>query len=157
MGSQQRSNAHTPAATGRSSVLGDFPSTAEKSPGLSILVVDDEPLIRWSLAETLADCGHHVVEAGDAQAAVQAVNASAQPFDVVLLDFRLPDSNDLSLLARLRLLAPASRIIMMTAFGAPEVLQGALDLGATQVVSKPFEITDLTDLVQARPATPHLC
>ena len=157
MGSQQRSNAHTPAAADRRSVMGDFPSTAEKSPGLSILVVDDEPLIRWSLAETLAGYGHHVVEAGDAQAAVQAVNASAQPFDVVLLDFRLPDSNDLSLLARLRLLAPASRIIMMTAFGAPEVLQGALDLGAAQVVSKPFEIADLTDLVQARPATPHLC
>ena len=138
-----------PVDTGHTAVLGDFPNTAEKSPGLSILVVDDEPLIRWSLAEALAGHGDHVVEAGDAQAAVQAVRASAEPFDVVLLDFRLPDSNDLSLLARLRLLAPASRIIMMTAFGAPEVLQGALDLGAAQVVSKPFEIDDLTDLVHA--------
>ena len=146
-----------PAATGHTSVLGDFPNAAEKSPGLSILVVDDEPLIRWSLAEALTGRGHHVVEAGDAQAAVQAMHASAEPFDVVLLDFRLPDSNDLSLLARLRLLAPASRIIMMTAFGAPEVLQGALDLGATQVVSKPFEIDDLTDLVHTRAAPRLTC
>jgi CheY-like chemotaxis protein len=157
MGSQQRSNAHMPAATDRTSVLGDFPNAAEKSPGLSILVVDDEPLIRWSLTEALAGHGHHVVEAGDAQAAVQAMRASPEPFDVVLLDFRLPDSNDLSLLARLRLLAPASRIIMMTAFGAPEVLQGALALGAVQVVSKPFELDDLTDLVHPRATTPLSC
>ena len=114
----------------------------------TILVVDDEPLIRWSLSETLSGSGHHIVEAGDGQAAVQAVTNSARPFDVVLLDFRLPDSNDLSLLSRLRRLAPGSRIIMMTAFGTPETTQGALDLGADRVVQKPFEFADLTSLVQ---------
>jgi len=129
--------------------MGDFPLTAKKSPGLSILVVDDEPLIRWSLSETLADSGHQIVEAGDGSAAVRAVTSSSRPFDVVLLDFRLPDSNDLTLLSRLRRLAPNSRIIMMTAFGTPEMTQGALDLGAAKVVSKPFEISDLASLVQS--------
>jgi DNA-binding NtrC family response regulator len=115
--------------------------------GLRILVVDDEPLIRWSLLETLTSCGHAVVEAGDAASAVQAVTAAAVPFDVALLDFRLPDSNDLALMSRLRRLAPATRIILMTAYGTPEILQGAMDLGAYRVITKPFEMSDVAPLV----------
>jgi DNA-binding NtrC family response regulator len=116
--------------------------------GLRILIVDDETLIRWSLFETLSGCGHVVVEAGDAVGALQAVTAAAVPFDVVLLDFRLPDSNDLALLSRLRRLAPATRIILMTAYGTPEILQAALDLGAYRVISKPFDMKDLAPLVR---------
>ena len=65
---------------------------------MQILVVDDESLIRWSLAEVLADSGHQVEEAGDGASAV-ALLSEHHPFDVVLLDYRLPDSNDLGLLA----------------------------------------------------------
>lgn len=127
---------------------GDFPQAAEKSTPLSILVVDDEPLIRWSLSETLGDSGHRIVEAADGREAVRAVTTTPMPFDVVLLDFRLPDSNDLSLLSRLRRLAPHARIIMMTAFGTPEMMQGALDRGADRVLIKPFEIADMAQVVQ---------
>jgi len=56
---------------------------------------------------------------------LQAVAAAAVPFDVVLLDFRLPDSSDLALLSRLRRLAPATRIVLMTAYGTPEIVQAA--------------------------------
>lgn len=143
-----RAEEHQAGLDERPSPMGDFPRPGKKSPALSILVVDDEPLIRWSLSETLTDSGHEIVEAGDGTSALNAVNSTARPFDVVLLDFRLPDSNDLSLLSRLRRLAPQSRIIMMTAFGTPEITQGALDLGAYRVLSKPFEIADLTSLVQ---------
>lgn len=148
MSSHFRAEEHSSGPVEQPSPLGDFSRPAKKSPALSILVVDDEPLIRWSLSETLADSGHRIVEAGDGHAAVAAVTTTSRPFDVVLLDFRLPDSNDLSLLSRLRGLAPQSRIIMMTAFGTPEMTQGALDLGAYRVVSKPFEIADLASLVQ---------
>lgn len=127
---------------------GDSPRPAEKSPPLSILVVDDEPLIRWSLSETLSDSGHRIVEAADGSEAVEAVTTTPLPFDVVLLDFRLPDSNDLSLLSQLRRLAPQARIIMMTAFATPEMTQGALDRGANGVLTKPFEIADMARLVQ---------
>jgi two-component system response regulator AtoC len=116
------------------------------SPTLRVLVVDDEPLIRWSLCETLEQSGHAVVEAGDAESALRAL-AAGQPFDVVLLDYRLPDSNDLNLLATIRRRAPASAVIMMTAFGTPEVLTGALQLGAYRVMSKPFEVHDVPALV----------
>jgi two-component system response regulator AtoC len=116
------------------------------SPTLRVLVVDDEPLIRWSLCETLEQSGHAVVEAGDAESALRAL-AAGQPFDVVLLDYRLPDSNDLNLLATIRRRAPASAVIMMTAFGTPEVLTGALQLGAYRVMPKPFEVHDVPALV----------
>jgi CheY-like chemotaxis protein len=117
-----------------------------------VLVVDDEPLIRWSISETLAEGGYDVVEEGDAKGARLAVG-TAQPFDVVLLDYRLPDSDDLSLLASIRKVSPAAQVILMTAFGRPEVVRGALDLGAYRVISKPFEMEAIADLVrQARMA-----
>ena len=114
---------------------------------LRILVVDDEALIRWSLVETLSDAGNEVVAVPDAENAVQVVRDAAVPFDVVLLDFRLPDSSDLTLLSRLRRLTPATRIILMTAYGTPEIVQGALDLGAFCVLNKPFEMNALSPLV----------
>jgi DNA-binding NtrC family response regulator len=119
----------------------------ESPAGLRILIVDDEALIRWSLSETLSDCGHVVVEAGDAVGALRAVTSAAVPFDVVLLDFRLPDSNDLALLSHLRRLAPPTRIILMTAHGTLEILQAALDLGVHRVISKPFDMNDLAPMV----------
>jgi two-component system, NtrC family, response regulator AtoC len=122
------------------------PVQAKNSATLRILVVDDEPLIRWSVAETLSDCGHEVVETGNASGARMAV-ADGEAFDVVLLDYRLPDSDDLSLLASIRGAAPLARVIMMTAFGRPEIVRGALELGAYAVINKPFEMQAIADLV----------
>lgn len=127
----------------------------ENPPKLRVLVVDDEPLIRWSLAETLEQSGHVVVEAGDAQSAIRSVAAAGEPFDVVLLDYRLPDSNDLNLLATIRKLTPQSAVIMMTAFGTPEVMTGAIKLGAYQVIPKPFEVHEVAALVLQAHAAPR--
>jgi DNA-binding NtrC family response regulator len=113
---------------------------------LRVLVVDDEPLIRWSLAETLAEMGHVVVEAGDGASAIRALDDD-ESFAAVVLDYRLPDSNDLNLLATIRRLAPQAAVIMMTAFGTPEVTSGAIGLGAYRVVAKPFEMHDMAELV----------
>jgi DNA-binding NtrC family response regulator len=115
---------------------------------LRVLVVDDEPLIRWSIAETLGAAGHQVTEAQDAASALKALADASGP-DVVLLDFRLPDSNDLDLLARIRQIAPAASVIMMTAFGTPDVTAGALKLGASRVLNKPFNMRDLEEIVRS--------
>ena len=113
-----------------------------------MLVVDDEPLIRWSLAEVLSKGGHTVTEAGDAKETLRVVTRTANPPDVILLDYRLPDSNDLGLLAAIKRELPEIPIILMTAHGSPEIRAGALALGAYCVVSKPFEVQDLVTLVQ---------
>ena len=120
---------------------------AEISPRLRVLVVEDELLIRWSIAETLGHAGHTVIEAENGAAAVRALKNSAEAVDAVMLDYRLPDSNDLTLLAAIRRLSPGSGVILMTAHGTPEVTKGALDLGAYEVMHKPFEIHDLEPLL----------
>ena len=118
-----------------------------KFPALRVLVVEDELLIRWAIAETLAGAGHVVIEAQDASSAVQALVDSAEPFDAVILDYRLPDSDDLTLLATIRKLSPQSPVIFMTAYGTPEITQQALDLGVYRVLSKPFDVSVLQDLL----------
>lgn len=55
-------------------------------PRLLVLVVEDEPLIRWPIAETLARMGHKVVEADDAESVIRAVSSMPEPADIVLLD-----------------------------------------------------------------------
>jgi DNA-binding NtrC family response regulator len=112
-----------------------------------ILVVDDELLIRWSLSEALTAAGYAVVEGRDAAEARQALRDQDHKPDLVVLDYRLPDSNDLGLLTTIRNEAPTVPVILMTAYGTAEVVKGALDLGAYRVVSKPFEVHDMASLV----------
>ena len=118
----------------------------KKSP-LHVLVIDDEMLIRWSMAETLTHAGYEVTEAGNAKEALQRVSAVPAP-DVILLDYRLPDSNDLRLLETIRRVVPGSPVIMMTAYGTTEVVNGAAKLGAYRVLSKPVEMRDLVSLIE---------
>jgi two-component system, OmpR family, KDP operon response regulator KdpE len=117
------------------------------SPNLHVLVVDDESLIRWSVTETLAAAGHSVVQAGDGRSAIDALKTMCD-VDVVLLDYRLPDSDDLALLRIIRRTAPAAAVVVMTAHGTTEMVEGALALGAQSVVTKPFDMHDLEMLVQ---------
>lgn len=119
---------------------------AEKFPQDSILVVDDEPLIRWSVTESLAGLGFTVEDASDAASALKMVTTSPRRFAAVVLDLRLPDMNDLSLLGTLRQLLPHTQLILMTAFGTPDVLADARAIGA-EVLLKPFELSDLNRLI----------
>lgn len=125
---------------------GNIPRVPEKSRGLKVLIVDDEPLIRWSLAETLSESGHRVTEASDGASALRLLDTDESP-DVIVLDYRLPDSSDLSLLTSIRQHVPGAAVIMMTAFGAPEMTCQALSLGVWRVVSKPFEVHEMANFV----------
>jgi two-component system response regulator PilR (NtrC family) len=109
-----------------------------------VLVVDDEPLIRWAASSTLAAAGFTVVEAADVAAA--RVVAGAAPLDLALLDFRLPDGDGVSLMREIQGAQPACRFIMMTAFRTPELTANAAD-GHVPVLDKPFGMPELVDLV----------
>lgn len=112
-----------------------------------VLVVDDEPLMRWSIAETLKAHGDTVLEADNGAAALRAMQTSSPAVDAVVLDYWLPDTTNLSLLSEIRRIAPTTPVILMTAFGTPEVTEGALRLGAYDVMDKPFELTHLEAMV----------
>ena len=128
--------------------LRNISRTAEDSTPVGVLIVDDESLIRWSLAEMLSSHGYSVAEAGDGKAALAMLRDPFCPGDVVMLDYRLPDLNGLQLLAAIRRASPQSRVVMMTAYGTPEIAAEALRLGAVCVVDKPIEMNDVADLVQ---------
>lgn len=112
-------------------------------PRLRVLVVEDDLLIRWAIGETLSDAGHTVVEAENAGTAIRTITNSVEPIDVVVLDYRLPDSDDLALLAAIRRLSPRTAVVLMTAYGTPDVARRALDLGAFRVMHKPFDLREL--------------
>ena len=118
----------------------------------TILVVDDEPLIRWALREGLEGAGFAVIEAGSARETLESLDRPTHPVTVALLDVRLPDSDDLGLLRRIRQSAPDCRVIMMTAHGAPDLLAEALTAGAFDAISKPFDIVRVVNLVRAAQA-----
>lgn len=120
----------------------------DKSDGLRVLVVDDEALIRWSVTEKLSEAGLHVIEASDGGQTIRALTDTSNPPDVVLLDYRLPDSNDLTLLSKVRHLVPRAAVILMTAYGTPDVFERAVLLGAYCVLSKPFDVTELPSLIR---------
>lgn len=111
------------------------------------LVVDDEALIRWSVSETLGELGFAVAQAADGASAINAIVSARAAFDVVVLDLRLPDVSDLSLLGRVRELLPAAMVVLMTAFGTADLVAGAYELGVAGVLNKPFELAELSRLL----------
>ena len=115
---------------------------------LRVLVVEDEDLIRWTLAKALKKRGHTVVEAGDGESGLTALSQANHPFDVVVLDYRLPDRQDLSLLEDVKRISPRSAVFMMTAFGDREMRARAAARGALAVVDKPFRVTEFVTLLE---------
>lgn len=114
----------------------------------AVLIVDDEALIRWFVAESLETAGYQILEAGCAREALAYFQVGGNPVAVVVLDLKLPDSSDLGLLRQIQHLAPSCRIILMTAHGTPELLNEALLAGAFAVLPKPFDVTKVQGLVR---------
>ena len=106
-------------------------------------------MIRWAVREGLESAGYDVVEAGTAREALAAVCDGASRVSVTLLDLKLPDSDDLSLLHRILAAVPSCRVIMMTAHGTPEILAQAVREGAFGTIAKPFDLTRIVGMVQA--------
>ncbi len=113
----------------------------------SVLVVDDEPIIREVLARYLAHAGFEVETADDGNRALQAVSA-VQP-DLMILDLMLPGLNGLEVFRRIRGSANQPAVIMLTARGAETDRVVGLELGADDYVSKPFSPREVVARVQA--------
>ena len=123
----------------------------------SILIVDDDRVVRESLATTLIEAGYRT-EMADGVRAARASVASVT-FDAVLLDIRLRDGDGLALLAELRRTHAHLPIIMATAYGDSDRTIAAMKGGAFEYVTKPFDLPKLLEAIRRAvhsPARAHL-
>lgn len=104
---------------------------------LDVLVVDDDSVVRESLAEALAGVGHHVAQARDGEEALSLLAARA--FDLVVSDVQMPKVDGLTLFRRVRHDSPGTAVVIMTSFGKIPDVVGSLRGGAVDYVTKPFD------------------
>jgi len=108
---------------------------------LTILIVDDEKLVRWSLRQKFEQWGYQVQEAENGAGAIKAAQAAIP--DLVLLDVHLPDMTGLEVLQRLKDSGQARGIIMMTADPQLDDVKAAIKLGAYDFIGKPIDFDEL--------------
>ncbi len=117
-----------------------------------ILIVDDEKLIRWSLRQRLEAAGYEVLEAEDGAEALQR----CRDVDLVILDFRLPDTDGVSLIPKIKELREDIVVILLTAYASVPSAIEAIKLGAYHYVNKPVELEEMVLLVEKALETTRL-
>ena len=123
----------------------------------TVLVVDDEDLIRWSLRERLKEEGYDVLEAGTGREALEQFKAQFKAgIDLVLLDYRLPDIDGLAVLRQLKAVDPDILVILLTSFVSVETAVEAMKLGAYHFANKPFNLDDVASTVRRALETTRL-
>lgn len=114
---------------------------------LTILVVDDEAVHRYTLCALFAEWGWDTAEAADGRAAVEAVEARA--FDAVLMDVRMTGMDGMEALRRIHAINPALPVIIMTAFSSVDSAVTAIKAGARDYLTKPLDFERLRDTMEA--------
>jgi two-component system response regulator AtoC len=112
----------------------------------TVLITDDNELIRETLQKALVSEGYRVQLAKNGQECLEAVRHG--DIDLILLDMRLPDINGIDILQRLRQTQSDSIVLMMTAYGDVESTKKALELGAFDFIRKPVTPKALVSIIK---------
>lgn len=102
-----------------------------------VLVVDDEPDMRWLLTSVLRDQGFEVATAEDGQAALERI--SHEPPDIVLLDLKMPGLDGIQVLEQVKAVDPYTPVVIVTAYGDLPTAVQAIRLGISDYLTKPFD------------------
>ena len=119
-----------------------------------ILIVDDEPNVRMVFRTALEAAGHEVAEASDGTRAISL--ACKSPFDLILLDLKMPGTDGLETLKRLRDLGDQTPVVIVTAHGGIAEAVAAVKLGAVDFLPKPVSPTSLREVVSTASANVRL-
>ncbi len=113
---------------------------------IGILIVDDELSVRNSLYKWFKEDGYRVDTAADAKEALKKMEEN--PWDIILLDIKMPGMNGLELQERIREIDPSIVVIMITAYASVDTAVQALKAGAFDYITKPFDPDDLEHLIR---------
>ncbi len=113
---------------------------------MKILITDDEKMQRELLAGFLRKKGYTVAEADCGEAALKQF--AGEPFQLVLLDHRMPDMNGDAVLAAMKQIDPMARAIMITAYGAVDTAVDVMKLGADDFLEKPVDLQNLLEKIR---------
>jgi len=119
-----------------------------------VLIVDDEADTCANLADILSELGYDVDTAQDGFAALALV--AAKPYDVALLDLRMPRMDGLELYRRIREISAGTMAIVVTAYASSDTARSVLQAGAWQIVPKPVHVERLLTVVTEALETCHV-
>ena len=108
---------------------------------MNIMVVDDQPGVRYLLDIVVKELGHDVYTAQNGLEAVEL--ASSKRFDLIFMDVRMPLMGGLEALTRIRAISPTTDIVIMTAYGSDDTIECANKNGALCCIAKPFDVEDI--------------
>ncbi|MBS0149692.1 MAG: sigma-54-dependent Fis family transcriptional regulator [Nitrospira sp.] len=114
--------------------------------GLTVLLVDDEPLMRLSMLDALEAVGYGVQAVATGLEGIEAIEK--QTFDLVITDLRLPGADGLTVLKTAKEKAAQTEVLMITAHGSVETAVGAMKLGAFDYITKPFLMEELLLIIE---------
>ena len=109
-----------------------------------ILIVDDDEMVRWSYLRSLQGISCNVATASDGEEALQSMERD--PFDVVLLDMRMPGQDGLSVLRTMKQKWPESEVVIITGYPTVDGAKEAVRLGAYDYVAKPVGPQDVINV-----------
>ncbi|MBI3195036.1 MAG: response regulator [Ignavibacteriae bacterium] len=112
----------------------------------NVLVVDDEEALRTVLSGELVNEGYNVGTAADGDEAIAIIKQ--QPFDIVLLDIKMPKVDGFEVLKFIKKDYPDIKVIMLTAFADLKNAIESKKLGAEDFISKPYDLVDLLTTIE---------
>jgi DNA-binding response OmpR family regulator len=123
---------------------------------MHILIVDDDKNIRAMVRECLEQEGTSIDEATTGEQAIDKVDSTAKPYDVVLLDMKMPGMGGMQALRRMKISHPGLQVVMITAYGTVETAVEAIKLGAVDYLRKPFTPKEVRAIVEQVASRPNL-
>ncbi len=113
----------------------------------TILIVDDEPMVRYVLQEMLEAIGYQVLVAGSGSEALDIYRTDGKEVDLVIIDLMMPNMDGRACFAALKELDSQVRALLSTGFSLDGSVQSALDAGMHGFIQKPYEIKKLADVI----------
>ena len=111
----------------------------------TIMVVDDDPSMRITLADVIEDEGFGVVRAKDGRQAIEI--ARKMPISVIFMDFKIPGINGVEAFKVIKELSPDTIVVMMTSFPSDGLVEQCVEEGAHSVIYKPFPTECVTEII----------